>query len=641
MDYISLLHSDDVMRQGGVLSCLNPVAWMSGRARWSGKETGIPNRRSGPTILVLALIVISISLPISRAGALTCRVPQDEGSVQEAIDNPICAVIGFGERNFVLVGEGIDETILSAGDGGRALDINGTTNQVVLRDLTIADGITTTGGSGIAAIAEELTLERVKVANNEVSDPTGPPALATGAGIYAAGKIRVIDSIVTGNEFQGTEIGYGGGIYIAGQSKLTAIDSVISTNVGATGGGIYSQSPVVIRNSTISQNAVDYDFGGGGGILIEDGKLAVFDSTIKRNTALASGAGGGGIQVIQDGRLSLVRSFVVGNKAPNGGGIYVGGSGEATIKDSSIRNNHATAGFGGGVINGGQTEIDDSAFSKNSADDGGGAIGNYNNGTSLILRNSTVSANSAANSGGGIDSLDGSSADLTNVTITENEANADGDVNGQGSGFNSDSSDLSIKNVISVDNAKVRGGGSDCYETVGSDVTSLGGNLLGDEEGCSGVLVEPGDAIGLDAGLKSLASNGGPTLTHALGANSAAIGRGRPGCPGSDQRGAPRDDCDSGAYERAKCEGALVAIIGTRGNDKLRGTNDTDGIFGLGGEDRLAGRGDTDGLCGGRGNDRLRGGVGNDALHGQGGNDTCIGGGGSDTAKGCETKRLI
>jgi len=75
-------------------------------------------------------------------------------------------------------------------------------------------------------------------------------------------------------------------------------------------------------------------------------------------------------------------------------------------------------------------------------------------------------------------------------------------------------------------------------------------------------------------------------------------------------------------------------VVGTPGDDVLRGTSRKDVICGLGGDDVLKGFGRNDLLIGGAGNDTLRGGKGNDILRGGRGNDTALGGSGDDTLKG-------
>jgi Ca2+-binding RTX toxin-like protein len=85
----------------------------------------------------------------------------------------------------------------------------------------------------------------------------------------------------------------------------------------------------------------------------------------------------------------------------------------------------------------------------------------------------------------------------------------------------------------------------------------------------------------------------------------------------------------------------LATITGDAGNNRLLGTDSSDGIYGLGGDDVLLGRGgpdrldggtDRDRLYGGTGDDVLIGGTGNDLLHGGAGRDRLDGGAGTDTA---------
>ena len=81
------------------------------------------------------------------------------------------------------------------------------------------------------------------------------------------------------------------------------------------------------------------------------------------------------------------------------------------------------------------------------------------------------------------------------------------------------------------------------------------------------------------------------------------------------------------------------SIVGSEGNDVLRGTAGDDVICALGGDDRIiAGGGNdviyagagSDDVSGGDGSDLAYGGAGNDELHGGNGNDTLYGGDGRD-----------
>ena len=70
-------------------------------------------------------------------------------------------------------------------------------------------------------------------------------------------------------------------------------------------------------------------------------------------------------------------------------------------------------------------------------------------------------------------------------------------------------------------------------------------------------------------------------------------------------------------------------IVGTAGNDVLRGTRRSNVICGMGGRDRL---------FGGGGRDRLLGGAGRDLLDGGDGRDRCDGGPGTDRYVSCERR---
>ena len=78
------------------------------------------------------------------------------------------------------------------------------------------------------------------------------------------------------------------------------------------------------------------------------------------------------------------------------------------------------------------------------------------------------------------------------------------------------------------------------------------------------------------------------------------------------------------------CLGKKATIVGTRGNDVLRGTARADVIVGMGGKDRILGRGGNDRICGGGGADTILGGGGIDSVVGGRGADVIQGGAGSD-----------
>jgi Ca2+-binding RTX toxin-like protein len=102
---------------------------------------------------------------------------------------------------------------------------------------------------------------------------------------------------------------------------------------------------------------------------------------------------------------------------------------------------------------------------------------------------------------------------------------------------------------------------------------------------------------------------------------------------------------NQGRGHRGRARGASCRnpdVLGTAGDDSLKGSAGKDVIAGLGGNDRIAGKGGNDVLCGGKGNDTVRGNAGRDRLGGGKGSDTCIGGSGRDrAANSCNRRRGI
>jgi hypothetical protein len=146
---------------------------------------------------------------------------------------------------------------------------------------------------------------------------------------------------------------------------------------------------------------------------------------------------------------------------------------------------------------------------------------------SVSLNNSTVSGNSA-DSAGGINA-EFASVSLNNSTVSGNTATS-------GGGIFAYSSSVSLSNSVVANSLN----SSDC---VGSTITIDLATIIEDQS-CGA------QRYG-DPGLLQLADNGGPTLTHALEADSIAIGTGNPlTCEANDQRGEQRDEqCDVGSYE--------------------------------------------------------------------------------------------
>ena len=282
----------------------------------------------------------------------------------------------------------------------------------------------------------------------------------------------------------------------AGKSVTVAQLTVTNGYGFQLAGGILNNGTLTLDHVEVISNTMETDAGdfwqGGGGIYNGDGAvLNLIDSTVADNL---SGWTGGGIYSFFNTTTSIVRSTISGNVASDvSGGLRILGNGE--IVNSTVSGNTSTAWHGGGLF--------------------------LTDGTMQII-NSTVYGNQAP---------DGTAGGLFVGTFGDSNAT------------------LELTNSIVGGNAGlgcvvlVNGGGT-------VTLTSLGNNVMTDES-CAPVA---SDLVVADAGVEPLADNGGPTMTHALTADSPALDGARAdACPATDQRGVARPQgaaCDAGAFER-------------------------------------------------------------------------------------------
>jgi hypothetical protein len=196
------------------------------------------------------------------------------GSLRQAIANAVAGdVIGFdasiaGKTIALTTGQlEISKGLTIQGPTPGGITISGSgisrifgvtapssTDQVVLRNLTIADGKVDVFGGGIyLSSAASLTIDHALVTNNTA---------AGGGGIYnAQGSLTVINSTVTGNTTRPsiTSDAFGGGI--ANFGDLTVTSSTVDHNVGTATGTIVAAgilargiNAATYRNTIIAQN---------------------------------------------------------------------------------------------------------------------------------------------------------------------------------------------------------------------------------------------------------------------------------------------------------------------------------------------------------------------------------------------------
>ena len=300
---------------------------------------------------------------------------------------------------------------------------------------------------------------------------------------------------------------------------------------------VISTGDLTLNDVTISGGRFATTYADGTGILVYNGRLGVYDSTITDNAVVTYGFGGGIANA--GGDVTIVRSTISDNHAGNEGGGLSQIHGTATIHDST--------------------------FTGNSAGDDGGAIVHYYGTMSIV--NSTLSGNSAG-SGGAIYADD--PLTIVNSTVTGNAAGSGGAI------FTFDPVTLS-RSIISGNSTTGTGAEIINFSTISADDSNIFGHaglnnvqaFYGFTPGASDVnATSDGDNIPLaDILDTTLDDNGGPTATHNLVADSPAVDLAddaacaAPPVNGLDQRGAPRpfdvagqgndgaDTCDAGAVE--------------------------------------------------------------------------------------------
>ncbi len=324
----------------------------------------------------------------------------------------------------------------------------------------------------------------------------------------------------------------GGGIRNPLSATLTLNSSTVSGNTASRGGGIFNIGTMTLTSSTVSGNSAGSS---GGGIRNNGGTLTLNSSTVSGNTANCCG----GIHNL--GTLTLNSSTVSGNTAASGGG-GIHNMISLTLNSSTVSGNTVAGTFAaaGGISNFGSATLSNVTVSGNNMVTGTfGAAGGISNFGGAALTNVTISGNS----NGGIFNPSGATLTLNSSTVSGNSADCCG-------GAIRNFSTATLKNTIVANNTT-----DDCSGS--GSISSAGYNL--DSDGTCG-LAGAGDISSTNPLLGPLANNGGPTLTHALLADSPAIDAGSGDCPppATDQRGVPRPIdgngdatalCDIGASE--------------------------------------------------------------------------------------------
>jgi hypothetical protein len=471
-------------------------------------------------------------------------------------------------------------------------------------DLTLSDssvvGNTALSGGGVAVASGTTTLTNDAIDTNTVT--------GAGGGVYF---VHGTNSASGGTISANTSTNSGGGIYIqdntAGDSAVLTGVTVDSNSAANSGGGAYVENsadspgnPVTLTNDSFDSNSATNSGGGaylensgtgdtvtvtggsmssnsasegvGGGVYVENSgtnvTVSVDGVNIDSNTALGAGGGayvensgttstvtfssdsvnenavnissdgeGGGIYDENSGspsQASFIGGSISSNVAYEGGGVYVEG-GANTFSQETVDGNQATEAGGGfefATAQAGASTISQSAITDNRVEglvgvslvlgDGGGILSFECN--AIALTNDTIANNLASANGGGYYGV--SCAESPTVTtafnfdtITGNTA-LDG-TTGAGNIQRVDDSTLTTANSIIAGGISGTSPTTNCAFSGPGSFTSLGYNLIDDTTcGTPGT----GDIIGQSPQLGALGANGGPTNTELPATGSPAIG---------------------------------------------------------------------------------------------------------------------
>lgn len=358
-------------------------------------------------------------------------------------------------------------------------------------------------GDGLALDANGMTSLRAAIEESEALP--GPDAISIPvAGVYPVGTSHVIEDDLT----------------------ITGLDAnmVILDGGGADRVFTIFSSTVAISGLTVSGGVADPL--GGGGIANFGGDLTLHAVRLTDNAALSGGGGGG---------LTFAPNFAMGSSP-----------GSLTIINSLIDNNDANRGGGVSVENGaGDASIINSTISLNTSTTDGGGIFYYQNETSLVLRNTTITGNRVTPDapgvqiGGGlyVQAFPGGGDPLPVLHNTIVAGNTSGTATIADDDINSSPAGISVVDAASSFNLI---GDAD---TAGGLMDGEDGNIVG----VGGVGTRPTAEI-LDT---LLADNGGPTFTHALALDSVAIDAGS-NAEALDEDGFPLTSDQRGTVSRVR-----------------------------------------------------------------------------------------
>lgn len=496
----------------------------------------------------------------------------------------------------------------SGGGGGIMIDI--LENSASISNSTITANTSNENGGGIRldelqGYSDSLTLDNTIVSYNTALNEGGE-----GGGIFVGeegSRLHIVNGSMIENNTADQD---GGGIaFYADEdgAALSIVDSTISNNTSlySDGGGVFMDADIAslnIINSTFSGNSAE-NYGGGLAVAGDRYEaINIIDSSFTANS-VGEGIGGGIAMTLENVNAPIrIHNTQITNNTSNGsvGGLllstYYSGRGanatdgsapdgatrggnygfysSVTISDSTIAGNTADDDTGGMRFFDPEGNyaltVDNTTISGNTATNGNaGGIYAYSEDGTILIRNSTISGNMAGEgSGGGMRLTGADGVFIANSTIASNTASRYGGgiyANIQGGTRGGGTYGFTIGSSIVAGNTSGSGNANLANEGTNFDLLF---SLLDDSAGAP--INDNGfNVLDQDPLLGALASNGGPTQTHALMAGSPAINTGLNFAASvNDQRltGFPRTvgtRTDMGAFEAVSNPALLTTLTGS------------------------------------------------------------------------------
>lgn len=301
------------------------------------------------------------------------------------------------------------------GEGGGAIYVGFGT--LGLTNVTATDNQAEGFGGAVDSIGSTITVSGGTYSNNQALD---------GGAFYNISNTKLT---IEGAQFNGNKStfvqdtsnyknGKGGGAINMQSGELTVKSSTFDENQSAYYGGaiLTGSAKVIIEENSVITNSIGKT--GAALCFVSPKTVAIKDSSVT-DTA----GSGSGVIYISGGSATLENTTVSGNNSYNGGALYFSGSANVTIDGSSFTNNKATN-FGGVIDNrsSGAINITNTTISENNAKTGG-AI--YTTKGTITLTGSTITKNTATN-GGAIYSEGGTVTLGEGTVVDENTASSNG-----------------------------------------------------------------------------------------------------------------------------------------------------------------------------------------------------------------------